>query len=65
VNKVDGVPILDGLAVTLSLAECLADLKRTTGLSASRHGWFGEAPKRERVAQVMKFYGLDRLGGGA
>jgi allantoin racemase len=65
VSRVDGVPILDGLAITLSLSECMVDLKRTTGLSASRHGWFNAAPKRERVAQVMKFYGLDHLGNGA
>jgi Asp/Glu/hydantoin racemase len=65
VSQVDGVPILDGLAVTLSLSECLVDLKQRTGLMASRNGWYGQAPKRERVAEVMKFYGLDRLGGGA
>ncbi len=62
VSHVDDVPVLDGLAVTLNLAECMVDLKRHTGLSASRHGWFGSAPKRERVQQVLEFYGLDRLG---
>jgi allantoin racemase len=63
ISRVDDVPILDGLAVTLNLCECLVDLRRNTGLVASRNGWFNGQPKRERIQEVMTFYGLDRLGG--
>ncbi|MBV9782900.1 MAG: hypothetical protein JO264_03690 [Acidisphaera sp.] len=62
VDRVDDAPVLDGLAVTLKMAECMVELKRSTGLSASREGWFNAAPKRERVQEVLAFYGLDRLG---
>jgi len=61
VSEVDGVPIVDGLAVTLKLAELFADLKRSVGLAQSRHGWFGTRPDPARVEQVMDFYGLRTL----
>ena len=61
VKNVDGVPILDGLAVTMKLAEAFADLHRTIGFSHTRHGFFGERPAGERLDQVLAFYGLDRL----
>ena len=61
VHEVDGAPVLDGLGVTFGLAECFVDLKRRTGLGASRHGWYGAAPRKERVQEVLGFYGIDRL----
>jgi Asp/Glu/hydantoin racemase len=61
ITRVDDVPILDGLAVTLKLAEALVDLRRTVGLSHSRHGWTNASPRRERVREVLSFYGLDKL----
>jgi hypothetical protein len=30
------------------------------GLYQSRHGWGGAQPARERVEQVLDFYGLPR-----
>lgn len=62
VSRVDDVPVLDGLAVTLNLCECLVDLRRNTGLVASRNGWFSGQPDRARTREVMAFYGLDRFG---
>ena len=61
VKTVDGVPILDGLAVTMKMAEAFADLHKTIGFSQSRHGFYGERPKDERLDQVLAFYGLDKL----
>ena len=61
VKTVDGVPILDGLAVTMKMAEAFADLHKTIGFSHSRHGFYGERPKGERLDQVLAFYGLDKL----
>jgi hypothetical protein len=37
----------------------MVDLKRSVGLYQSRHGW-GAQPARERVDQVLDFYGLNR-----
>lgn len=61
ISHVDDVPIVDGVAVTLKMAEMLVDLRRTTGLTQSRHGWMNAQPKAERVREVLQFYGLDRL----
>jgi allantoin racemase len=61
VTRVGNVPIVDGLAVTLKLAESLVDLKKTVGLGHSRHGWMNAAPERARVREVLDFYGLNGL----
>ena len=61
VREVDGVPLLDGLAVTMKLAEAFADLHKTIGFTQTRHGFFGERPAAARLDEVLGFYGLDRL----
>ncbi|MDO9403998.1 MAG: aspartate/glutamate racemase family protein [Polaromonas sp.] len=61
ITQVDGVPVIDGLAVTLKLTECMVELRQSIGLRQSRHGFFGEAPDPARVSQVLSFYGLDTL----
>jgi allantoin racemase len=61
VNRVDDVPVLDGLTVTMKMAETMVDLYRTTGIRHSRHGWFNSVSSQDRVAQVAEFYGVDRL----
>jgi len=61
VNRVDDVPVLDGLTATVKMAELMVDLYRATGIRHSRHGWFNSVPSQERVAQVAAFYGVDRL----
>jgi allantoin racemase len=61
ISRVDDVPIVDGLAVTMKMAETLVDLRRSVGLSQSRHGWTGAAPQPGRVQELLAFYGLDRL----
>lgn len=53
-REVDGVPLLDSLALTLQAAE------RSTR-PAKRAGWLGAKPPRERVEQVLRFYGLGRF----
>jgi allantoin racemase len=61
ISRVDDVPIVDGLAVTMKMAETLVDLRRSVGLSQSRHGFHGAAPQPGRARDVLAFYGLDRL----
>lgn len=65
VTQIDGVPILDGLAVTLKMTESLADLRRSVGLTQSRHGWFNAMPDRKRVEELLAFYGMGGLGKGS
>jgi len=61
VSRVDNVPVVDGLAATIKMAELMVDLKRTSGLTVSREGWFNAAPDRQRVRQAMGFYRLEHL----
>lgn len=58
VSRIDDVPLIDSLAVTLKMAEMMVDLKASTGLAPSRQGWTSAAPPRERVLQILDFYGL-------
>ncbi len=62
ITQVDGVPVIDGIAITMKLTECFVDLRQSVGMKQSRHGFFGDAPSSERVSQLLSFYGLDKLG---
>lgn len=55
------MPIIDGLGSTLKMAELMVDLQRATGIKHSRHGFFNAVPSMERVDEVGKFYGVDRV----
>jgi Asp/Glu/hydantoin racemase len=61
INRVDDVPLIDGLASTMKMAEMMVDLQRATGIRHSRAGWFNSVPSQERLDQVAAFYGVDRL----
>ena len=61
VTRIDDVPIIDGLASTLKMTELMVDLRKSTGIRHSRHGWFNSVPSTERLDQVAAFYGVDRL----
>lgn len=56
VRRVDDVPLIDAFGLTIKMAETMVDLKASTGLSHSRHGWFNSAPDMERIRDVMKLY---------
>jgi Asp/Glu/hydantoin racemase len=61
VSRIDEVPVIDTFAVTLKVTETMVDLARVSGLRASRHGFANTSPGRERVDQVLAFYGLDKV----
>lgn len=60
-HRVDDVPIVDGCAVTLMLTEMMVDLRTRFGLSHSRHGWKNASPPMDRLAEIVAFYGMDRM----
>jgi allantoin racemase len=60
VNRVDDCPVLDSIGATIKMAESLVDLRRATGVMASRKGYFRRRPSPKRVEELMRFYGLDR-----
>jgi allantoin racemase len=61
ISRVDDVPVVDGLAATIKMAEMMVDLRRNSGLTASRHGWFNAAPPSKRIDEVMRFYHIEHL----
>ncbi|MSP97390.1 MAG: racemase [Betaproteobacteria bacterium] len=61
VDHVDGVPLIDSLAETLKNAEMMVDSKASGGVVPERRGWSHEPPPRQRVVQVLDFYGLGKF----
>jgi Asp/Glu/hydantoin racemase len=57
IGNVDGVPVLDSLSCWIKHAEMLVDLKRQSGVERCQRGYFNEPPARERVDELMAFYG--------
>jgi allantoin racemase len=57
VSSVDGVPVLDSLSCWIKHAEMLVDLSRQSGVVRCQRGYYNEPPERERVREVLAFYG--------
>jgi Asp/Glu/hydantoin racemase len=57
ISSVDGVPVIDSLSCWIKYAEMLVDLKRQSGVERCRKGYFNEPPARERIDELMAFYG--------
>ena len=62
VTRVDEIAVVDCLGVTLKFGELFADLRATTGLRASASDFFSARPPGPRLAEVERFYGIDRFG---
>ena len=58
-NRVDDCPVIDAIGATIKMAETLVDLRRSTGLSPSRKGYFRSRPAARRIEELMRFYRLD------
>lgn len=57
-TEVDGVPLIDSLGATLKQAEAMVDIRAASGRPGRVEGWSTSAPPRERVRQVLAYYGL-------
>ena len=55
VTRIDEVPIVDGLAATLKMAESMADLKRL-GISVTRRGYTHARPSRAMIEHARKVH---------
>ncbi len=60
IGDVDGVPLIDSLGATLREAETMVDLRAAEGRPRRIEGWSTSAPPRERVKQVLDYYGMGR-----
>ena len=61
IHRVDEVPVMDSLAAWVKMAESLVDLKRSSGLYPSRRGYYQAMPPRQRLKEILEFYGQARL----
>jgi allantoin racemase len=61
VSRVDDIPVVDAIGATIKTAEMMVDLRKTCGLSPARTGYFTQKPPRERVRELLDFYGISRL----
>lgn len=55
VTRIDEVPIVDGLAATLKMAEAMADLKRL-GIGVTRRGFAHARPGREMIEHARRVH---------
>jgi Asp/Glu/hydantoin racemase len=62
VTEVDGVPVLDAVTATIKAAEMMVGLRRASGAKPSRRGYFRAQPPRARVKELLRFYGIGRIG---
>ena len=60
VTRIDEVPIVDGLAATLKMAEAMADLKRL-GIGVTRRGYTHARPDREMIDHARRVHGRPPL----
>ncbi len=65
VSRVDDVPVLDALGVTIKMAESMVDLRRSSSIGPARSGYFMAKPPRERVKELLDLYGISKLGPAA
>lgn len=61
VNRVDDVPILDGVATTMKAAEMMVDMRRQLGIWRSTRGYYQALPPRARIKEIAEFYGIAKL----
>ena len=61
INRIDEVPILDGLALTLLQAQTIVDLKVKFGISHSRRGRKNKKPPEDILFELAKQNGLQNL----
>lgn len=62
VHRIAGATVMDGLACVFKTAEMMVDLRRGSGMEASRRGYFHSAPDKARVRDALDFYGIGALG---
>lgn len=60
-KSVDGVPLLDSLALTLQAAESAVERAKAGASAPRREDWTDSMPARARVDEVLRFYGLNRF----
>jgi len=55
VTRIDEVPVVDGLAAVVKMAEVMADFKKL-GISVTRRGYLHAQPPHDVLEHARKFY---------
>jgi allantoin racemase len=63
-TRVDEIPVVDCIGMTLKFGEMMAHMATTTGQRASASDFFSARPPASRLTEVERYYGLDRFGVG-
>jgi Asp/Glu/hydantoin racemase len=61
VARVDEVPVVDGIGVTLKFGEAMARLNQVSGMRASKSTHFGAKPPSGRLQELERLYGVDKF----
>lgn len=59
ISRIGDVPIVDSFAAGIKLCESLTDLKRFSGVSMTRKGYYNAKPPEEAVVKLRDFYNLE------
>lgn len=63
-HRVDEIPVVDAVGVTLKFGEAMVRLAQVCGLRTSRAGYHRARPPAGRLDELARFYRLDDLGVG-
>ena len=58
IHDIDGIPLVDGIAVVIKTAEMLVDLHKM-GVKRSRRGLYTAYPPKEELLAARKIYGVE------
>ncbi|MEI4771788.1 aspartate/glutamate racemase family protein [Psychrobacillus sp. FJAT-51614] len=58
ISRIGDVPIIDSFAAGIKLCETLYDLKKNSGVTITRKGFFNARPPEEAVEKLREFYNL-------
>ena len=61
INRVDETPVMDGIAAVMKMAELQGDLRASIGVRPAGGGYYTAQAPRERVEELVRFYGLDGI----
>jgi allantoin racemase len=61
INRVDDTPVIDAIGATMKMAELQADMRAATGIRPAGGGYYTAQAPRDRVEELVRFYGLDRI----
>ncbi|MGE7665949.1 aspartate/glutamate racemase family protein [Ureibacillus composti] len=56
INRIGDVPIVDSFAAGIKMCESLTDLKKNSGVTMTRKGYFNAKPPEDAVKKLRAFY---------